>query len=61
MRMSDEVSAVLKLRACGWRRKRIAAELGCSRNSVRRWLTEASELGGCEPANRTKALGSLEA
>ena len=36
----DEVSAMLALRACGWGSKRIAAELGCSRNRVKRWLAE---------------------
>ena len=45
MRTPDEVSAMLALKACGWGTKRIAAELGCSRNTVRRWLVE----GVCLP------------
>ncbi|WP_372835222.1 helix-turn-helix domain-containing protein [Puniceibacterium confluentis] len=40
MRTPDEVSAMLALKACGWGSKRIAAELGCSRNTVKRWLAE---------------------
>lgn len=59
MRTPDEVSAMLALKARGWGLKRIAAELGCSRNTVRRWLAEggwrALELGA-----RPKALDGLE-
>ncbi|MBP1807785.1 transposase [Rubellimicrobium aerolatum] len=55
----DEVSAMLALKARGWGAKRISAELGCSRNTVRRWLAEggwrAPELGA-----RPKALDGLE-
>lgn len=42
MRTPDEVSAMLALKACGWESKRIAAKLGCSRNTVKRWLAEGS-------------------
>lgn len=38
MRTTDEVSAMLALKASGWVSKRSAAELGCSRNTVKRWL-----------------------
>ena len=38
MKAPDEVSAMLRLKALGWGSKRIAAELGCSRNTVRHWL-----------------------
>lgn len=59
MRTPDEVSAMLALKARGWGSKRISAELGCSRNTVRRWLAEggwrAPELG-----LRPKALDGLE-
>ncbi|HZZ62208.1 MAG TPA: helix-turn-helix domain-containing protein, partial [Roseiarcus sp.] len=34
----DDVSAMLRLRGLGWGTKRIAAELGCSRNTVRRYV-----------------------
>jgi DNA-binding NarL/FixJ family response regulator len=38
MKAPDEVSAMVRLKGLGWGSKRIAAELGCSRNTVRRWL-----------------------
>ena len=43
MKAPDEGSAMLRLKALGWGSKRIAAELGCARNTVRRWLKEATE------------------
>jgi hypothetical protein len=36
MRTPEEVSAMLALKARGWGTKRIAVELGCSRNAGRR-------------------------
>lgn len=59
MRTPDEVSAMLAQKSCGWGAKRIAAELGCSRNTVKRWLAE----GGWRSARsheRKKALDGLE-
>jgi DNA-binding NarL/FixJ family response regulator len=38
MKAPDDVSAMLKLKALGWGVKRIAAELGCSKHTVKRWL-----------------------
>lgn len=38
MRTPDDVAAMLRLRELGWGSKRIAAELGCSRNTVKRYL-----------------------
>ena len=38
MRAPDEVAAMLRLRALGWGTRRIAAELGCNRKTVRRYL-----------------------
>ena len=38
MRAPDEVAAMLRLRALGWGTRRIAAELGCNRETVRRYL-----------------------
>jgi DNA-binding NarL/FixJ family response regulator len=55
----DEVSAMLALKSCGWGTKRIAAELGCSRNTVKRGLSE----GGWRemaPVSRRKSLDGLE-
>jgi transposase len=58
MKAPDEVSAMLRLKALGWGSKRIAAELGCSRNTVRRWLTEG-DWRACASASRSKKLDDL--
>ena len=58
MLMPDEVAAMVGLRELGWGAKRIAAELGCSRNTVKRYLG----LGGwtrCRRPERAKALDGL--
>ena len=58
MLMPDEVAAMLGLRGLGWGAKRIAAEFGCSRNTVKRYVG----LGGwtrCRQPQRTKALDGL--
>lgn len=59
MRLPDEVAAMVKLQELGWGAKRIAAELGCSKNTVKRWLG----LGGwrrCAGASRSRKLDGLE-
>ena len=38
MREPEEVVAMLRLHRLGWGSKRIAAQLGCSRNTVKRYL-----------------------
>jgi transposase len=58
MKAPDDVSAMIKLKHLGWGAKRIAAELGCSKNTVKRWLGE----GGwrpCASSSRTKRLDTL--
>jgi transposase len=40
MQTPDDVQAMLKLASLGWGAKRIAAELGCSRNTVRSYLRQ---------------------
>lgn len=45
MQTPDDVQAMLKLASLGWGAKRIAAELGCSRNTVKRYLRQ----GGWQP------------
>lgn len=40
MQTPEDVQAMLKLASLGWGAKRIAAELGCSRNTVRRYLRQ---------------------
>src|SRR3712207_9183814 len=59
VRTPDEVAAMLRLHALGWGTRRIAAEFGCSRNTVKRYV----ERGGWAPlavASRPRALGGLE-
>ena len=56
----DDVSAMLRLKALGWGARRIAAELGCSRTTVRRWLREGSWRKPLPPS-RPKALDGVEA
>ena len=60
MKEPDEVSAMLRLKALGWGSRRIAAELGCSRTTVRRWL-EQGEWRRPPPVCRSKGLDGLEA
>ncbi len=60
VRTPDEVAAMLRLHALGWGTRRIAAELGCSRNTVKRYL----ELGGWSAVTmdrRPRTLDGLEA
>ena len=55
VRTPDEVAAMLRLRALGWGTRRIAAEFGCSRNTVTRYVG----LGGWAPprvARRPRTL-----
>jgi len=40
MKEPYDVSAMLRLKSLGWGARRIAAELGCSRTTARRWLEE---------------------
>jgi transposase len=59
MRTPEEVAAMLRLSALGWGSKRIAAEFGCSRATVKRYL----ELEGWvryRRARRQRALDGLE-
>jgi transposase len=55
MEKPEDVAAMLRLHAAGWGAKRIAAELGCARNTVRRYLRD----GGWKPyagGGRAKVL-----
>jgi len=55
MRAPDEVAAMLRLRALGWGTRRIAAELGCDRETVRRHLAA----GGWIPYRAPERPGAL--
>jgi transposase len=55
METPDDVAAMLRLHAAGWGAKRIARELGCARNTVRRYIRQ----GGWQPyaaGERAKVL-----
>jgi len=59
VRTPDEVAAVLRPRALGWGTRRVAAEFGCSRDTVARCVGP----GGWAPprvARRPRALDGLE-
>src|SRR6187551_3676212 len=55
MQTPEDVQAMLKLASLGWGAKRIAAELGCSRNTVRRYMRQ----GGWQPYQAALRPGRL--
>src|SRR3546814_2577532 len=55
MRTPDEVAAMLRLSALGWGTKRIAAEFGCSRNTVKRYVAAQ----GWSAYRRSRRAGKL--
>lgn len=54
----DEVAAMVRLHGLGWGTKRIAGELGCSRNTVKRYLVAGGWKGFCQP-RRSRRLDGL--
>jgi transposase len=58
MMAPDDVSAMLRLKGLGWGSRRIAAELGCSRDTVRQWLTRG-DWRPCRSPSRSKQLDGL--
>ena len=59
MKLPDEVAAMRRLREFGWGSRRIARELGCSRETVRRWLEKGTWRGYCRGRGRPKKLDGL--
>ena len=57
MQTPEDVQAMLKLASLGWGAKRIARELGCSRNTVKRYLRQ----GGWRPYQPPQRVGRLSA
>ena len=55
----DQVAAMLRLHALGWSIRRVAHELGCSRETVKRYV-ERRGWQPCHQPRRTKALDGLE-
>ena len=45
MKTPDDVAEMMRLRACGWRVKRIARQLGCSHHTVKDYVAA----GGVKP------------
>ena len=58
MKTPDDVSAMMRLQALGWGAKRIAAELGCSKNTVKQWLRRG-DWRPCATPSRSKQLDGL--
>ena len=58
MKAPTGVSAMMRLKALGWGSKRIAAELGRSRNTVRHWLARG-DWQPCSSPSRSKKLDGL--
>lgn len=58
MKTPDDVSAMVRLKALGWGAKRIAAELGCSKNTVKRWL-QYGNWRPCVTPSRSRKLDGL--
>src|SRR3712207_2623434 len=56
MREPDEVAAMVRLKALGWGVRRIAAELGCSHMTVRRYLAA----GGWAPYRTPEWASALD-
>jgi len=59
MQSPEYVAAMLRLHECGWGAKRIARELGVSKNTVKRYLREGGWRAYSAP-QRPKALDGLE-
>ena len=55
----DEVAAMVHLRKLGWGSKRIAGELGCSRNTVKRYLAVGNWVA-IRPPRRKRGLDGFE-
>ena len=56
MRTPDEVTVILELQRKGWGAKRIARELGISKNTVKRYL----HAGGWQPYGRPSRAKMLD-
>ena len=53
----DEVAAMVRLRDLGWGTKRIAVALGCSRNTVKRYLVAGGWVAIRQPRRRRRLDG----
>ena len=55
----DEVAQMVRLHQLGWGTRRIAGELGCSRNTVKRYLAAGGWVA-IRPARRPRRLDGFE-
>jgi len=55
----DEVAAMVRLHGLGWGTKRIAGALGCSRNTVKRYLVAGGWVAFCQ-RRRGRRLAGLD-
>lgn len=60
MKLPDEVAAMRRLRELGWGSRRIARELGCSRETVRRWLEKGIWRGYRRSCGQPKKLDGFD-
>lgn len=58
MKTPDDVLAMVRLKALEWGAKRIAAEPGCSKNTVKRWR-RCGDWRPCMTPSRSKKLDDL--
>lgn len=58
MKTPEDVTAMARLKSLGWGARRIAVELGCSKNTVKRWLREGA-WRPCSTISRSKRLDGL--
>lgn len=56
MKTPDDVATMVRLKACGWGMKRIAAELGCSHHTVKHYV----KAGGAVPFKAPKRPKTLD-
>src|SRR5574340_934859 len=56
----DEVAAMVRLHGLGWGSRRIAGELGCSRNTVKRYLAAGAWAPIRQPRRRRRLDGLEE-
>lgn len=59
MKTPDDVEEMLRLKACGWGMKRIAAHLGCSHHTVKAYV-KAGGIKPFRPPGRPKKLDGLD-
>ena len=57
MQTPEEVAAMLRLHGLGWGSRRIAAQLGCSRTTVKRYVSAAGWLAYRRPGRPRKLAG----